>query len=205
MTDQPYSTNHADPDGVAAAYIAAVEAVDAGTWAKFAAGYRIARKAYGVADALLSESLALALHDMYHRHLMADLLAFEVTTPGEMIEKGELIALDTYDHEHVADALMRDLTRLGGGTDRQGEAATLRTTYLAAMKRAATAADDDVIHAWSKAEAIWTSLASAPVRSAADAAAKVEAVLSWIEGGNAERSDETERTMLRQVVAYLKG
>lgn len=203
MTEQPYSTNHADPDGVAAAYIAAVKAVDACTWAMFAAGYRIARKAYGVADALLSESHALALHDMYHRRLQADLLAFEVSTVGEMIEKGELIVLDTYDHEHVATALLRDLTRLGGGTDRRGEAASLGATYRAALERAASTAD--AIHAWSEAEAIWNGLAAAPVRSDADAAAKVEAVLSWIEGGNAERSDETDRTMLRQVVAYLKG
>ena len=112
MTTDIHSTNHADPDGVAAAYLAAVKAIDPSAWATFAAGYRLARKAYGIAEALLPEPAGLALYDRHHRDLESDLVAFEISTAAELIEKGELIALDTYDREPVAEALMADLARL---------------------------------------------------------------------------------------------
>lgn len=205
MTDQTYSTNHADPDGVAAAYIAAVKAIDASTWALFAAGYRQARKAYNVADALLPERDALDLYDRHHRDLQGALVSFEVTTAAELIEKGELIALDTYDREHVAEALMADLARIGAARAGGGEAAALGVSYLAAAERADTAAECEAEPALLESETIWDRLAAAPVVTNADAAAKVDAVAAWMDAGNAERSDGTDRAMLQQVSAYLKG
>lgn len=207
MTHPTYSTNRADPDGVATAYISAVKAIDVSNWNSFAAGYRVAREAYGVADALLGESQALELYDMHQRDLQAALLDFEVTSAAEMIEKGALIALDTYDHELVSEALMRDLTRLGaariGGG---GKAAELGSAYLVAVGHAETAIDDDAIQqAWLEREAIWDQLVTAPVLSGTDAAAKVEAVSAWIDSGIGERCDGTDRAMLREVATYLKG
>ena len=201
MTNDIHSTNHADPDGVAAAYLATVQAIDASTWATFAAGYRLARKAYGVAEALLSDQDWLALYDAHQRDLQSDLVAFEVSTAAELIEKGELIALDTYDREHVAEAFMADLARIGAARAGGGEAAELGAAYLAITSNVANALDGHA--AWSESEAIWDKLAAAPILTDADAAAKVTAVAAWIDAGNAPRSDGSDRAMLREVSAYL--
>lgn len=204
MTTDNHNTNHADPDGVAAAYLATVKAIDSSTWATFVAGYRTARRAYGVADALLSESHALELHDQYHRDLQGELVAFAVTTAAELIEKGEVIALDTYDREHVAEALMADLARIGAARAGGGEAAALGASYLAAAAPADTT-DEGAEQAWLAREAIWDRLAVSPVITNADAAAKVGAVMAWTSAGNAERTDGTDRAMLHQVHTYLKS
>lgn len=119
MTKRLYTTIHADPDGAAAAYLAAVEMIDDAIWSTFAAGYRQARTAYGVAEALLSEAHALDLHDHHHRDLQADLVCFEVTSFSDLVEKAQLIALDVYDGDCVAAALLADLARLGGCANRQ--------------------------------------------------------------------------------------
>lgn len=205
MTIDNHSTNHSDPDGAAAAYLAAVRAIDNSTWATFAAGYRLARKAYGVAEALLSDQDWLALYDAHQRDLQSDLVAFEVSTAAELIEKGELIALDTYDREHVAEAFMADLARIGAARAGGGEAAELGAAYLAAVARADAAPEDEVEQAWREGEAIWNRIAAAPIITNADAAAKVSVVMAWMDAGNAERSDGTDRAMLAEVSAYLKG
>lgn len=204
MTNLNSTTNFADPDGVAAAYIAAAEAVDAATWATFATGYRTARKAYGVADVLLSEPHVLELHDKHHRNLQGGLVAFEVATAAELIEKGELIALDTYDSERVAEALMADLARVRAARAEGGEAAELGAAYLAAVARADAAPEDEAEQAWSESEGLWQRLALAPVITQADAAAKLDSVLAWTAAGSAERSDGTDRAMLAEASAYLK-
>lgn len=201
MTIDNHSTNHFDPDGAAAAYLAAVRAIGNSTWATFAAGYRLARKAYGVAEALLSDQDWLALYDAHQRDLQSDLVAFEVSTAAELIEKGELIALDTYDREHVAEALMADLARVGAARAGGGEAAELGAAYLAATSKVANALDSHA--AWSESEAIWDKLAAAPILTDADAAAKVTAVAAWMDAGNAPRSDGSDRAMLREVSVYL--
>ena len=132
-------------------------------------------------------------------------MAFAVTTAAELIEKGEVIALDTYDREHVAEALMADLARIGAARAGAGEAAALGASYLAAAARADTAAEGEAQQAWLAREAAWDRLAASPVINGADAAAKVEAVMAWTASGNAERSDGTDRAMLQQVSAYLKA
>ncbi len=201
MTTDNHNTNLDDPDGLAAAYLAAVKAIDASTWATFAAGYLLARKAYGVAVALLSDQDWLALYDAHQRDLQSDLVAFEVSTAAELIEKGELIALDTYDREHVAEAFMADLARIGAARAGGGETAELGAAYLAATSKVANALDGHA--AWSESEAIWDKLAAAPILTDADAAAKVTAVAAWMDAGNAPRSDGSDRAMLREVSVYL--
>jgi len=203
MTTDIHSTNHADPDGVAAAYLAAVQAIDPSTWATFAAGYRLARKAYSVADALLPEQVGLDLYDAHQRDLQSDLVAFVVSTAAELIEKGEMIALDTYDREHVAEAFMADLARISARRAEGSWTAELGAAYLAATSNVANALDGHA--AWSETEAIWDKLAAAPILTDSDAAAKVTAVAAWMDAGNAERSDGTDRAMLDEVSAYLKG
>lgn len=205
MTIDNHSTNHADPDGAAAAYLASVRAIDASTWSTFAAGYQLARKAYGVAEALLPDQDWLALYDAHQRDLQSDLVAFEVSTAAELIEKGELIALDTYDREHVAEAFMADLARISVRRAGGGETAVLGASYLAATARAVAASEDEVEQAWGESEAIWDQLAAAPIITNADAAVKVDAVMAWLGAGNAERSDGTDHAMVREVSAYLKG
>ena len=201
MTNDIHSTNHADPDGVAAAYLAAVQAIDASTWSTFATGYQLARKAYGVAEALLSDQDWLALYDAHQRDLQSDLVAFEVSTAAELIEKGELIALDTYDREHVAEAFMADLARISVRRAEGSQVAELGAAYLAITSNVANALDGHA--AWSESEAIWDKLTAAPILTDADAAAKVTAVAAWMDAGNAPRSDGSDRAMLREVSAYL--
>jgi hypothetical protein len=206
MTDLNSTTNFADPDGVAAAYLAAVKAVDASTWATFATGYRTARKAYAVADALLPEQHALMLNDHYQRDLEADLTAYAVTTAADLIEKGELIALASYMvNDAAAEALIADMARIRAVRAGGGRAAHLGGAYLAAASAASVAKDGDAENAWRESEAIWDKLAAAPILTDADAAAKVTAVAAWIDAGNAPRSDGSDRAMLREVSAYLKG
>lgn len=201
MTIDNHSTNHSDPDGAAAAYLAAVRAIDNSTWATFAAGYRLARKAYGVAESLLTEQAGLDLYDRHHRDLQSDLVAYEVSTAAELIEKGEMIALDTYDREHVAEAFMADLARISARRAEGSQAAELGAAYLAATSNVANAPDGHA--AWRESEAIWDKLAAAPILTDADAAAKVTAVAAWMDADNAERSDGSDRAMLREVSAYL--
>ncbi|WP_292229306.1 hypothetical protein [Brevundimonas sp.] len=59
--------------------------------------------------------------------------------------------------------------------------------------------------AWTTKEAIWDLVAKAPIQTHADAAGKLAVVLAWIDEGNAERADGTDRSMLGEVLAFLRG
>jgi len=59
--------------------------------------------------------------------------------------------------------------------------------------------------AYDTKEAIWDLIVQAPIQTHADAAGKLAVVLRWIDDGNAERADGSDRAMLGEILAFLRG
>ena len=78
--------------------------------------------------------------------------------------------------------------------------------FFASEKLAIWADDEELCHKFYEAhDLLWNRMVAAPINDREDAAAKLTLVLSWIDDGNAERTDGSDRKMLRDVLAFLRS
>ncbi len=113
-------------------------------WPVFAADYRQRVHAYESDMTATGDDGEAqdALHDAHQPHYDA-LIAYPVQTVGDLAEKGELIALDCWDHGAAFAALTADAQRIAANPDRTAWAGAVAAYELAAAAAHAPNASDE--------------------------------------------------------------